>query len=126
MDDRILLYICGGCGIASTTLCLVFLVVIYFKYIFGLKIRSRYVLSFYSLSTVLLLLILTQLVYNISTINYKKKPVIEINEPTKPYPNNILDSSIKVTSAAVGYLVVATMYKLAISIQYSFGDITYQ
>ena len=125
MVDEIPMYICGGCGIALTTVTMTCLVIIYFKYIYGLKIRSRYVLTFYSLSMVLLLLILTQLIYNISTINLKSKPQISINEPAKLYPNNILDSAIKITSAAVGYLVVATMYKLAISIQYSFGDINY-
>ena len=50
---------------------------------------------------------------------------IKIDKPVKLLPNNLLDSGIKFASAGVGYCVVATMYKLAISLQYSYGEITY-
>ena len=40
--------------------------------------------------------------------------------------NNLLDSSIKFATASVGYCVVATMHKLSISLQYSFGELSYQ
>ena len=128
MYNKVALYVLGSCGIAITTFSLSWLFFILFKYIIRLRIRSRYVLCFYCMSTILLLLILTQFTYNLSTIHLHKRVELDINinKPVKPVMNNLLDSSIKLATASVGYCVVATMHKLSISLQYSFGEISYQ
>ena len=91
-------------------------------YIIRLKIRSKFVLMFYSFSLLLTILIIAQCTALLTRADFKMQQ--DPTGPNLPTMSNLFESAIKFVSAALGFCIVATMYKIAISMEYVLGCMT--
>lgn len=117
-----LLRIIGAIGLALLLLNMFAIIYIVKNYIIRLKIKSKFVLAFYSLSFVVTLLMIVQFMWNVFFSSY---PRIDVDAPNQLSPNNILDSAIKAATFALGFCIIATMFKIAVCLQYVLGEIDY-
>ena len=121
MEYFLILQILGAFGLLLLIFNLCAIIYIVKSYIIRLKIKSKFVLIFYGLSLVLTLVMMVQFVYNIFRPDY---PPIDVDGPNKTTVNNLFESTIKVLSATLGYSIVATMFKIGVSVQCVLGEIT--
>ena len=121
MEYFLILQILGAFGLLLLIFNLCAIIYIVKSYIIRLKIKSKFVLIFYGLSLVLTLVMMAQFVYNISRPEY---PPIDVDGPNITTVNNLFESIIKVLSATLGYSIVATMFKIGVSVQCVLGEIT--
>ena len=119
--EESVLRILGAVELVALVVNLLAIVYIFKNYIIRLKITSKFVLMFYGISSLLTVLIICQNVYNLFRDDY---PRIVVDGPNMPTPNNITTSCIKLASALLGYCIVATMYKIGVSVQCVLGKIT--
>lgn len=119
--EELVLRILGAVELVALVVNLLAIIYIFKNYIIRLKITSRFVLLFYGISLLLTVLIIWQNVYNLFRDDY---PPIDVDQPSQPTPNNITTSCIKLASALLGYCIVATMYKIGVSVQCVLGKIT--
>ena len=118
---RPLLTVFGVIGLLLLVLNLFAIIYIVTNYIYKLKIKSKFVILFYSLALILTFLMMGQFAWNIFRKDY---PSIDVDGPNYLTPNNVLESLIKVASTALGFSIVATMYKIGVSMQCVLGEIT--
>ena len=119
--EELVLRILGAVELVALVVNLLAIIYIFKSYIIRLKITSKFVLLFYGISLLLTVLIICQNVYNLFRDDY---PPIFVDGPSMPTPNNIATSCIKLASALLGYCIVATMYKIGVSVQCILGKIT--
>ena len=121
MEAFLILIILGALGLLLLLFNFCAIIYIVKNYIIKLKITSKFVLIFYGLSFMLTLCMMIQFIYNILRPEY---PVIDVSGPNYMTTNNLLESMIKVLSATLGYSIVATMFKIGVSVQCVLGEIT--
>ena len=94
-------------------LILSFMIYVIVHYIIRLKIKNKFVIFFYLLA---FLTIVCQIVQSLAIIiNWEETLVVHKDDYTPVNTENVAESLAKVFNTALGLLIIATMFKIAVS-----------
>ena len=120
LQEFVLLLACIDTVFLIILLALLTYVVVH--YIIRLKIKNKFVIVFYLLA---FLTIACQIVQSLSIIiNWDKTLYVRKDDYTPINTQNVADSLAKVFNTALGLVVIATMFKIAVSMQLILGELT--
>ena len=121
--EGILIFVCIDCVLLAFNLAA--MCYIFIRYMVRLKIKNTLVLLFYLFAFLTTVFRIIQTVSILSTVNDKIMDKEEYHEDELG-PESISDSLSMVCTTAMGLVIVATMYKIAVSLQMLMDELSPQ